>query len=210
VYISNLKPTLNLSSAGLSKSLWLVKIPKFVAEEWSRKQDGDKLGSLSSSAVKDPATNQVIKKLKVTLDTPSGDEYNSELLFIVYRSLLLLLTYCAVDDVALQFTLEEIGHVSKSNDIVAFVHNDQSNQYSLVGKCTKSLALKPKDSHQYHQLRQKRLLAESVRPESQELDISKINSHPLPPSTYIVNLASAASSSSTPTGTTIQICIDCV
>jgi hypothetical protein len=61
-----------LGLSGLSNALWLVKIPKFVSELWVDAKDGDILGQLSSVSIKDPSTNQVVKKLSVSVPGNEG------------------------------------------------------------------------------------------------------------------------------------------
>lgn len=78
---------------------------------------------------------------------------------------------------------------------MAFIHSSQTNQYSIVGKCTKSLVLKPKDSQQYHTLRRKRLEVESQRPEAQALKADP-TFRPLPATSYVLNVDPGGRSSS--------------
>lgn len=165
--IKDSKDTINeLNIDGVKKSLWLVKLPKFVSEAWSTVEDGSLLGVLNASAVKD-SSNQIIKKINVVLDKNSFEN----------------------DPV--EFTLDEITTGSiKSTEIIAFQQESTSNQYSLVGKCTKSYILKPKDTPQYHEIRRKRLLAETTRKEAQPLDKKDVAARPVSSSAYIIDLSS--------------------
>ena len=128
-----------LNTVGLDKSLWLVKIPKFVAEEWNTAEDGEELGRLTTTK---SSTGE--KKLNILLNTQDSSE-------------------------RLKFTLDDVGGNSlKSNDLLAFIHDDEKNQYSIVGKCSKSLMLKPQDSAKYHELRRKRKEAEITKLQNNE------------------------------------------
>jgi hypothetical protein len=96
----------------------------------------------------------------------------------------------------MKFTLDELGNFSnQSNDLLAFVHDPESDRYSVAGRCTKSLVLKPKDNSQYHELRKKRVMAEHVRQESQYLGAPELAGRRAA-ADYIVNPNSAAGATS--------------
>lgn len=181
-----------LGLSGLSNALWLVKLPKFVSELWAEAKDGDVLGQLSSVSVRDPSTSQVVKKLSVSIPESEGMASTIGLLSF------LCLISCSIElgNKPMQFTLDELGNfLNQSNDLLAFVHDPDRERYSVAGRCTKSLVLKPKDNSQYHELRKKRVLAEQVRKESQYLAASDIAGRRVTAADYIVNPSNSSSSS---------------
>ena len=104
------KKTLNLN--GKNQSLWLVKVPTFVAEKWSQHKSDDLLGSLSISTVLVGPNSQPIKKININLNSDGSDEPE-------------------------EFTLEELS--SNDHQLLAFKLNENSESFSLQGQISKNL-----------------------------------------------------------------------
>ncbi len=116
-----------LNTDALNQSLWLVKIPAFVAEQWTHRRNGELVGSLKVSVRNNGLNKSSSKHLSVTLNNDGN---------------------APVD-----FVLEEVGGTSLSGDsFVAFSSNESSKSFALDGKVTKNLLLKPEGTNAYRQL----------------------------------------------------------
>jgi hypothetical protein len=144
---------------GMNESLWLVKIPKSVAEAWSEAQDNDDLGSLSITK-----TNTGAKKLNVSLGKGGlGTEGLKD------------------------YILEELtSGGSQDKKLLAFSFDGTS--YELSGKCTKSFYMKPQDNSLYHNVLRKRTESAKPSHETQILDPSVLSSMP-PSSSYVIDMS---------------------
>lgn len=117
---------LNLDA--LDQSLWLVKVPQFVAERWANAENDDILGSLTVTAVKSSIPNKPpIKQLNIKLnDAKIGQGPDA-------------------------FTLEELK--SSNDNFFAFSTDKDANKgFSVDGKVTKNMVLKPQINEGYRQL----------------------------------------------------------
>jgi len=124
-----------LNIEGGNKSLWLVKVPVFVAQKWSytenvdenghkiKRENGDNLGSMRIVG-KDSD-----KKTIITLED------------------------------GFELTLEDLG----SNPNMLVFNNDEDGGYSVSGKITKNMALTPKDTPQYRALLRNRAVKATER-----------------------------------------------
>lgn len=157
---------------GLSESLWLVKIPKAVAEKWSEAEDHEELGRLtiSKSGVKN-SQNLSSKKLSISLNNDDNEGLKD-------------------------FLLEEIGgDITNDKKVIAFSYDQSNSQYELSGKCTKSYYMKPQDNPQYHKILRKRNEVDKSRRESQYVDPSILLSMPSS-SSYVIDLSSSVDGNS--------------
>lgn len=116
------------------QSLWLVKIPQFVAEKWATMENEDILGSFSVTA----SSSQPNKKqlsIKLNNDHISSTSPSSPF--------------------PTEFSLEEIGKDAKGGDDFYALTTTETTEgepkFSFDGKITKNLLLKPKDTSTYHE-----------------------------------------------------------
>ena len=126
---------LNIDSK--DQSLWLVKIPQFVAEKWATLSNDDVLGTFSVT-VPSGQTNK--KQLNIQLNAAKWSSESSSGPFPT------------------EFALEEIskgsGSGSAGDDFYALTSKESNEgdiQFSLDGRITKNLLLKPKDTSKYHE-----------------------------------------------------------
>ena len=119
---SSKKPELDLQ--GRKSSLWLVKVPSYVAEKLSTAKTGDAVGTLSITA--DPS-KQGKKSINVTLlaDTKANDPT--------------------------AFTLEPLA-AADDQELLSFTNDHETRSFTLHGNVTKKLFLKPKDDPKYRQM----------------------------------------------------------
>ena len=120
--ISVKKPELDMQ--GQKSSLWLVKVPAYVAEKLATAKTGDAVGTLSITA--DPS-KQGKKSINVTLsaDTKANDPT--------------------------AFTLEPLA-AADDQELLSFTNDREKNSFTLHGNVTKKLFLKPKDDSKYRQM----------------------------------------------------------
>ena len=131
---------LNLSVK--SQSLWLVKIPTFVAERWVNAQSEDLLGSLSINSVVLKPNAPPVKQITVKL---SNEKQLPE-----------------------EFTLEELS-ASEYQQLIAFKFHEKSDTFSVQGQVSKNLTLKPKDTRHYREIVRERGITATTRQETQHV-----------------------------------------
>eukprot|EP01038_Epipyxis_sp_PR26KG_P015060 gene15060-20264_t len=120
---------LNLENS--DQSLWLVKVPSFVADRWAQCEADEIIGSLGISL-----------KPKSTIPSSKVSSGNN-------KQLNVKLVEIKGDTIPLEFTLEEsLQHDS----YVAFTQNDETNSFAIDGKITKNLVLRPIENQKYRQL----------------------------------------------------------
>ena len=128
--VGSIKP---LDIGGLEQQLWLVKIPSFVSEQWSKAKNDDILGSFMVGMLpgKDgkPPTKQLIVKLNEQLNQSSNETPQS-------------------------FTLDDINGsgAQHTDSMIAFSTEPETEQFSVNGKVTKSLILRPQRTSDYSNL----------------------------------------------------------
>jgi hypothetical protein len=135
--IESVKP---LDANGLNQQLWLVKLPAFVAEQWSSAKHDDVLGTFMIGMVPPKNGKPASKQLMVKLKPGAGEN--------------------GVSKGPDSFTLDEIGAnaVSSSKDagltdsMVAFSNDAKAEEFSINGKITKSLVLRPQHNSDYSNL----------------------------------------------------------
>ncbi len=119
---------LDISSA--NQSLWLVKIPQFVAEQWTHSRNNEIIGSLKitmkPSGPNLPPTKQLAVKLINGTDAQCPDD----------------------------FTFEEVAKSAANTDsFISFSSsNDTKGGFSIDGRVTKNLLLKPQGTKEYRHL----------------------------------------------------------
>jgi hypothetical protein len=125
-----------LNSEAIEQSVWLVKVPNFVAEKWSTAQNDDIVGNLTIS-LKPPSNPGELpaKQLKVTLTSQPMDDH---------------------DHCPKSYILDELK--SSTDTIVAFSTERDGNGFTIDGKVTKNMVLKPEINDEYRQLIRERAL----------------------------------------------------
>jgi hypothetical protein len=120
-----------LSLNAKDQTLWLVKVPDFVAEKWASSSSDDILGSLSYSVTQSNQPNMPpSKKINVSLTQTEEEKINN------------------ID--VNNFTLEDI--VSSGDQMMAFSVNSETDAYGVQGQITKNLLLKPVGTNNYRNL----------------------------------------------------------
>lgn len=119
--------TLNIESK--DQSLWLVKIPQFIAEKWATLSNDEILGSLTVKVAGQT------KQLHVDLSNTNTIDGST---------------------LPTKFTLEEISQQSTGDEFYALSatvdeQNDEEPVFSMDGKITKNLILKPQNNDEYHE-----------------------------------------------------------
>lgn len=148
----------------LEQSLWLVKVPQFVAHKWSTAQHDEMVGSLSITSKAGGFGKKPTKQLNIDLE-PSGDHLSNG---------------------PTQFTLEEINPTGSSSDSFIAFSNDSDGLFSIDGKVTKNLTLRPKASTEYLQLVRERGLTkitsrrEATVADAAEVERAAMQSHTVP------------------------------
>lgn len=121
----------NLSLNAKDQTLWLVKVPDFVAEKWAKASNDDILGTLSYSVTQSNQPNvPPIKKINVNLIQTEEEKIKN------------------ID--VNNFTLEDI--VSAGDQMMAFSVNSETDAYGVQGQITKNLLLKPVGTNNYRSL----------------------------------------------------------
>ena len=129
---------LNLSTK--NQSLWLVKVPTFVAERWATAESEELLGSLSINSVALKPNAPPVKQITVKL---TNDRSEPE-----------------------EFTLEELS-TSDFQQLMAFKFFEKSDSFAVQGQVSKNLSLKPKDTRQYREIVRERGIKATTRQETQ-------------------------------------------
>jgi transcription initiation factor TFIIF subunit beta len=134
----HIEKQLNLSTK--ETSLWLVKVPRFVAEKWTNAANDALLGSLNITSVAVP-NGPPIRKINVNI---TGDGTEPE-----------------------EFTLEELS-TSDQQQLMAFKYHNNTESFSVEGKITKNLMLKPRGTIQYRQKVRERGIIATTRQEAKK------------------------------------------
>lgn len=136
--LESVKP---LDTKGLNQQLWLVKLPAFVSEKWATAKHDDILGTFMIGMVPPkngkPASKQLIVKMKPGA-VENGDQKGPD-----------------------SFTLDDIGanavassgkDATLTDSMVAFSMDAKAEEFSISGKVTKSLVLRPQQNADYSNL----------------------------------------------------------
>lgn len=146
------------------QSLWLVKVPQFVADKWATMENDDILGSFS---VTTSSAHSNKKQLSIKLNADVGNSPSSPF--------------------PTEFSLEEIGKDAKGGDDFYALTTTETMEgdpkFSLDGKITKNLLLKPKDTGSYHEflLDRKNKIALKSRKETLLVDSRELQRAALQP-----------------------------
>lgn len=113
-----------LDVSGASKSLWLVKVPHFIAEQWETQgQDGDIVGKLQIATVAVPGRVEPAHQISVQVSVGGEDSGAVE-----------------------EFVLAEIPLGSQ---VLAFDSNPETERFKIRGKVGKSYNMNPRDDEAY-------------------------------------------------------------
>jgi len=147
-----------LNIRDIDQSLWLVKVPGFIADKWATAEHDEILGQLKITLKSTGPNKPPTKQLSVILNNNTGDSSNT---------------------VPSNYTLEEVTTLKGCDDNFIAFSSDKSNGnsdgYYMDGKVTKNLILKPQNNSEYRQLVRDRSLSKIVnRKQVQEADFSAI------------------------------------
>jgi hypothetical protein len=128
-----------LDLSGASKSLWLVKVPHFIAEQWdAHAQDGDVVGKLQIATVPVPGRVETAHQISVQLSV-GGEESG------------------AVEE----FVLAEIP---LGTQVLAFESNPETERFKVRGKIGKSYNMNPRDDEAYRKaIRERTINSQKVK-----------------------------------------------
>lgn len=105
----------------LEQSMWLVKVPQFVAEQWSMANNNDILGTLKVVVKPKGPTTKASKQLNMKLNFADSPELPTE------------------------YTLDDQSSLKVSQDtFVAFSNESASKRLCIDGKVTKNMQLRPR------------------------------------------------------------------
>ena len=140
-----------LNTKEANSSMWLLKIPNYIAEQWVNKESGDMLGNLSITNLDGK------KKIKVKLlseEVASRDEDVTVKDFVVEEK-----NVCKVCGVS-AFCPHGNGL-----QLFAFNYDDKKEAFSVAGKITKNATLEPENNDDFgRMLKEFAKQAESSRP----------------------------------------------
>jgi hypothetical protein len=156
------KKVLDLSAK--NQSLWLVKVPKEVAESWSKKQSDDLLGSLSITTVSGGPGAPPVKKINVSLTGSSSSGSGSSSSSGGSEGAAGSSALGGAAEVE-EFTLEELSN--NERQLLAFRLNETSHTFAVQGQVTKNLVLRPKETKQYREKVRQRTINATTRQETQ-------------------------------------------
>lgn len=145
----------DLNIRSVNQSLWLVKIPQFVAEQWTFARNNDIVGTLKVSMKSTGPGGNPTKQLNVKLHNTSDSV-----------------------DMPDEFTLEEVSKSTSNGDsFLAFSSQteDSKSGFSLDGKVTKNLLLKPQGTKEYrHLIRSRGISKLTSRRETHIADVTDV------------------------------------
>jgi hypothetical protein len=145
----------DLNVDSVNQSLWLVKIPQFVAEQWTFARNNEIIGSLKVSMKSNGPGSVPTKQLNVKLQNTMESS-----------------------DMPDEFTLEEVSKsASNADSFLAFSSQteDSKSGFSLDGKVTKNLLLKPQGTKEYrHLIRSRGISKLTSRRETHIADVSDV------------------------------------
>jgi hypothetical protein len=133
--------------SALNNSLWLVKIPEYIAEEWKNAEHNQVLGSFKIGMVPEPGKKEHQKHLIVNLDN----------------------TKSRVKTFILK---EQSNPIKNEEELVAF--NSTDEQFTVEGKVNKSLVFRPADVDAYAETVRERNMKATARRETQLADINNV------------------------------------
>jgi len=115
-------------------ALWLVKVPSFVAEQWDDAADGEDLGSVKITALKNER-GEIKKSIDITIkDLKNGDGSQMD----VSGEAIPL-------KIPTEFTLED--HLDEAK-LLAFSFDQKNESFGVMGKLS-SMNMRPKGTKEY-------------------------------------------------------------
>lgn len=137
--------TLNLDSA--EQSLWLVKVPNFVADSWALASNDESLGTFAASRIRGPDPSQppkeeIVIKLKGVDGAPA---------------------------IPLDYTLEPVLSKDTTSATLAFSFDSEEKGFAANGKIIKNWLLRPQNTPAYRNLIKERSLRMNERTEAKPL-----------------------------------------
>jgi TFIIF, beta subunit HTH domain/TFIIF, beta subunit N-terminus len=169
---------------GKDTSLWLVKVPAYVADAWSHAQNDDVIGHLSISKIVPPAqagnstaksgkaaADAVTKRVNVRL-TEAGSNWSNKRgrIDASGKSSSSSSSSSIEDERPIDYTLAEVAG-GIGNTVLALSYDGDIGQYSLAGKCTKNYTLRGKDIESSGAFVHKRNIRQA-RPAAQIVDMN--------------------------------------
>ena len=115
------------------QTMWLVKVPTFVADEWAKASDDSLLGTMKITMVAGAGGGPPTKKINIKLSTAGegagagGDDGGG------------------IPD---EFTLDDVSSAPK---MFAFSGDDETDQFVMQGQVSKNLLLKPRGTKEYQE-----------------------------------------------------------
>lgn len=133
----------NLKSDNFSqKSLWLVKIPTFVAKSWEHAENDEEIGLFTVESAPAPPLKSVgSSKTLRSVGTATSSAKKAKI------SKIKLHVKEGGESIPLSYTLDELHSSEDSNKtVIAFSLDSESDQYSLNGNLTRKFVMKGSDS----------------------------------------------------------------
>jgi hypothetical protein len=147
-----------LSVQSLDQSLWLVKLPHFVAEKWTNASPNEVLGSFRVGLVTTDKDKPPSKQLIVTLDANNNEEGNND------------------DSMPVKtFVLQEVNNSANNGEEMVAFSNEKTDTFQAEGRVTKSLVLRPQQSSEYRSMvRERGMKKLAGRHESRSVDAKEL------------------------------------
>jgi hypothetical protein len=133
--------------SAINNSLWLVKIPEYIAEEWKNAEHNQVLGSFKIGIVPEPGNKEPQKQLIVNLDNSK-----SRVKTFILK--------------------EQSNPIKNEEELVAF--NSIDENFTVEGKVNKSLVFRPADVDAYAETVRERNMKATARRETQLADINNV------------------------------------
>lgn len=128
-------------------ALWLVKVPSFVAEQWEEAGEGEDLGAVKITAIKNDRG-----EIKKTIDIKIKDLKNGDCSEMEVSGEALPLK------IPTEFTLED--HLDEAK-LLAFSFDQKNESFSVMGKLS-SMNMRPKGTKEYRDFLRDRMQSERI------------------------------------------------
>lgn len=128
------------------QTMWLVKIPTFVAEQWVNAADNELVGNMKISMVAGVNGQPPSKKINVKLNVNNKQEEPS--------------SSAPIPD---EFTLDDVPSAPK---MFAFSGDDDCDQFVMQGQVSKNMLLKPRGTKEYQEFLWNRNVKTTARREA--------------------------------------------
>lgn len=157
--IKELSKVLNIDAK--DQSLWLLKVPSFVACQWANAKHDDILGTAKVAITKPAGSKETKKEMTAKLAYENNDTTEEQSLMKYPED----------------FTFEEVKKQSDNEtNFLAFSTDQETNGFALDGKITKEYILKPAGTIQYKNFIKDRgiLAKKSTRTETFQVDLDDV------------------------------------